>query len=70
MLNHHTYGIVGKGRLAGHLIHYLRLKNLQVLQWYRGQTRTPQQTLAQANIVFILISDDEIESFIKKKQMA
>lgn len=68
MLNHHTYGIVGKGRLAGHLIHYLRLKNLQVLQWYRGQTRTPQQTLAQANIVFILISDDEIESFIKKNK--
>lgn len=61
-----TYGVVGKGRVAGHLIHYLRLKNQHVVQWYRGQTRTPDQALAQANIILILISDDEIESFIQK----
>ena len=64
--SHHTYGIVGKGRLAGHLLHYFRLKNMHVVQWYRGQTRTAQQALSQANIVLILINDDEIESFIKQ----
>lgn len=66
MNTENTYGIVGKGRLAGHLIQYFRLKNMHVIQWYRGQTRTPDQALAQANIILILISDDEIETFIKK----
>ena len=60
-----TYGIVGKGRLAGHLLHYFRLKNMHVVQWYRGQTRTPEQALYTANIILILINDDEIEKFIK-----
>jgi len=66
MQSQNTYGIVGKGRLAGHLIHYFRLKNIHIVQWYRGQTRTPEQALAQANIILILINDDEIETFIKK----
>lgn len=61
-----TYGIVGKGRLAGHLIHYFRLKNIQVSQWYRGMSRTIEQALTHAEIVLILIKDDEIEPFIKK----
>lgn len=63
-----TYGIVGKGRLAGHLIHYFRLKNMHVVQWYRGQTRTPEQALSTANIILVLIKDDEIESFIKQNK--
>lgn len=67
-MNQNTYGIVGKGRLAGHLLHYFRLKNMHVVQWYRGQTRTPQQALAQANIILVLINDDEIESFIKQNK--
>jgi predicted short-subunit dehydrogenase-like oxidoreductase (DUF2520 family) len=60
-----TYGIVGKGRLAGHWMHYFRLKNMHVVQWYRGQTRTPEQALSTAEVILILINDDEIEKFIK-----
>jgi predicted short-subunit dehydrogenase-like oxidoreductase (DUF2520 family) len=63
-----TYGIVGRGRLAGHLMHYFRLKNMQVVQWYRGQTRTPEQALSQANVILVLIKDDEIETFIKSNK--
>ncbi|MEZ4846675.1 MAG: DUF2520 domain-containing protein, partial [Bdellovibrionota bacterium] len=65
MIQPTTYGIVGKGRLAGHLMHYFRLKNMHVVQWFRGQTRTPEQALSTAEIILILINDDEIESFIK-----
>lgn len=61
-----TYGIVGQGRLAGHFLHYFRLKQMQVVQWHRGLTRPMEQVLLHAEIVLILINDDEIESFIKK----
>jgi predicted short-subunit dehydrogenase-like oxidoreductase (DUF2520 family) len=61
-----TYGIIGKGRLAGHLLHYFRLKNMHVVQWYRGQTRTLEQALSRADFILVLINDDEIESFIKE----
>lgn len=41
---------------------------MHVIQWYRGQTRTAEQALFSANVVLILINDDEIESFIKKNK--
>lgn len=61
-----TYGIVGHGRLAGHLQHYFRLKGMQIVQWHRGLTRSMEQVLAPADVILILISDDEIEPFLKK----
>jgi predicted short-subunit dehydrogenase-like oxidoreductase (DUF2520 family) len=61
-----SYGIVGNGRLAKHLIHYFRLKHLNITQWHRSMDRSAHDVLARTEVVIIAIRDDAIEDFIKK----
>jgi len=59
-----TYGLIGRGRVAGHMTHYLRLENRRVLQWCRGLETEPQASLHDADVILLAISDDAIEPFL------
>ena len=61
-----TYGVVGNGNVATHLLHYFRRKGLNVKHWHRGLVRSAEQILSPCDVVLVLISDDQIESWIKK----
>lgn len=72
-----SYAIIGSGRLARHMSHYFDLLKVNYLSWSRNSDTTyntfshiesPTErlkcTLDKANSVLILISDDQINSFI------
>jgi predicted short-subunit dehydrogenase-like oxidoreductase (DUF2520 family) len=60
-----TYGIVGDGRMARHMAHYLTALNIPFKQWARKTSKqTPIEVLGQCPIILVLIKDSAIESFI------
>jgi predicted short-subunit dehydrogenase-like oxidoreductase (DUF2520 family) len=60
------YLVIGDGRLARHLCHYLKLENLPFDQWSRKQAPIFLKTKAdRATHVFIAISDGAIEPFLE-----
>lgn len=61
------YLIIGDGRVATHFRHYLTLLNLCFSTWHRGQPAAElDKKLSHATHVLVLISDNAIESFVKK----
>lgn len=61
------YLIIGNGRVATHFHHYLSLLNLCFSTWHRRQPITElNQKLSHATHVLLLITDNAIESFVKK----
>jgi len=62
-------GIVGDGRAARHFTYYQSLLDIPVRQWSRNAEKTygvsPEKALGACDIILILISDSEIENFIK-----
>lgn len=59
------YLIIGNGRLARHMYHYLTLLQLPVNLWHRSQNLNDlAEKLALATHVLVLISDSAIEPFI------
>jgi predicted short-subunit dehydrogenase-like oxidoreductase (DUF2520 family) len=61
------YLIVGAGKLAKHLNHYLSLLELHPLSWDRSQDPHLLKTkIAEASHVLLAISDSAIESFYLK----
>jgi len=61
-----TYGLIGRGRLATHLAHYLEFENRNVTRWHRGSGTPAGQAVDTAEIILLAISDDAIEGFIDK----
>ncbi len=59
-----TYGLIGHGRLATHLRHYLELESRPVMQWHRGMPQPVGEALAEATVILLAISDDALEPFI------
>jgi predicted short-subunit dehydrogenase-like oxidoreductase (DUF2520 family) len=59
-----TYGLVGRGRLASHLAHYLQLEGRSVARWHRGHTVPPHSVLGNSDVVLLAISDDALTEFI------
>lgn len=59
-----TYGLIGRGRLAAHLAHYLALENRSVRVWNRGSEDRVDEALGDADVVLLAISDDALELFI------
>ena len=51
-------GIVGDGRVATHFCHYFRLVGIPFRQWSR---RSPAQSLAECQVILLLVSDPVIE---------
>lgn len=64
------YGIIGDGRMARHMAHYLELVGTPAVLWsrnfYQASGRPPEQQLAQCSIILLLISDRAITSFIEE----
>lgn len=59
--------IIGAGKLAKHLNHYLRLLELTPLHWDRSQDPHLLKTkIAEATHVLLAISDSAIENFYRK----
>lgn len=61
-----TYGLIGRGRLARHLAHYLALEGCAVTTWHRGLDTDPATTLAGTEAVLLAISDDAITAFARQ----
>jgi predicted short-subunit dehydrogenase-like oxidoreductase (DUF2520 family) len=59
-----TYGLIGRGRVAAHLAHYLDLEGLPLITWHRGTAEPPGVVLHAADVILLAISDDAIGSFI------
>src|SRR5688572_7629886 len=60
------YGIVGSGRVATHLQHYLTLLGLQVRLWSRRMAGpAPPVALADCGAVLLLIPDRAIVPFVE-----
>ncbi|MDZ4678477.1 MAG: DUF2520 domain-containing protein [Oligoflexia bacterium] len=61
-----TYGIIGDGRMARHMIHYLTLRAIPYKQWSRKTSKlSPLETLSTCSIILVLIKDSAIDSFIQ-----
>lgn len=58
-------GIVGGGRLARHFGHYLRESGIAVRAWTRSSGLPLDDALGPAPVVFLLITDDAIEPFVR-----
>ncbi len=68
------YGIVGNGRVARHLGHYLDLNGLEIRRWSRTAPADPddspahrirvEEALESCPVVLVLIRDDAIEPFL------
>lgn len=67
MKNHDTtYLVIGSGRTARHMNHYLQSLNIPTLQWNRSQSTSRLLELCdKAQIICLAISDSQIESFFK-----
>jgi len=64
-MNKPSYGLVGRGRVAAHVARYLSLEDLHFLTWHRGMEISPEESLASAEVILLLISDDSIEEFAR-----
>ncbi|MBC7397593.1 MAG: DUF2520 domain-containing protein, partial [Bdellovibrionales bacterium] len=63
--------LVGNGKLARHLSHYLELKSAPYFHWKNARSiaHIPEPELAQATVIWILVSDQaisEVQLNIKK----
>lgn len=62
---HKHYLIIGRGRLATHLRHYLSLLNVPVTLWHRGLDASILQDMVEnASQILLCIKDDSIHQFI------
>jgi hypothetical protein len=63
-----TIGIIGNGRAATHLSHYLRLLGADVRAWDRNSAegRSPEQAFEECGRIWVLISDAQIEPFLRE----
>ena len=59
-----TYGLVGRGRVARHLAHYLEREGQRCLSWHRGMSSPPESGLAGADVILLAIRDDALAPFL------
>lgn len=62
-----TYGLIGRGRVATHLAHYLRLEGQPVSLWHRGLGTRPENTLSDSDVVLLAIRDDALAPFVERQ---
>lgn len=61
-----TYGLVGRGRLATHLAHYLEQEGCAPIRWHRGMASTPDAAFAAPDTILLAISDDALQPFFEQ----
>jgi len=59
-----TYGLIGSGRVATHLGHYLELEGQPLARWDRRASEPPERALAGSEPILLAISDDALETFL------
>jgi predicted short-subunit dehydrogenase-like oxidoreductase (DUF2520 family) len=59
-----TYGLIGRGRVATHLAHYLELEKQPFSIWHRGMDRPPAEVVGDADLLLLAISDGALEPFL------
>ena len=59
-----AYGLIGRGRVASHMAHYLELEGQPVTRWHRGLPHPPAETLSDTDVILLAISDDALKGFI------
>lgn len=63
-----SYLIIGSGRVARHLGHYLHLQNINFESWDRSQDpHALARKVAKASHVLLAISDSALESFYRQR---
>lgn len=60
------YCLIGNGRMATHMAHYLTLCRLPFSQWHRKSSCSLKQIILNCSHVLILISDQAIDPFVKQ----
>jgi 2-dehydropantoate 2-reductase len=60
------YGIVGNGRVAAHLRHYLELEGVSIRQWSRREPGSPFESLSGCTTWLLAIKDDALESWARE----
>jgi len=60
-----TYGLIGRGRVASHMAHYLQLEQQSCVRWHRQENSTPEEALAGADVILAAINDDAVEAFFE-----
>ena len=65
-MNTPTYGLIGRGRVAAHMAHYLELEDRAVLTWHRGDDVAAEMALESAEVVLLAVSDDSIETVLRR----
>ena len=63
-MNEPTYGLIGRGRVATHMAHYLKLEGQRLLRWRRGESESPEEALAEADVILPAINDDALGAFV------
>lgn len=59
-----SYGIIGGGRVAKHVSHYFGLENVSFKAWSRDSLKPIQESLRDADVILLLVSDGAIEKVI------
>lgn len=60
------YTIIGNGRMANHMAHYLTSLNIPYIQWHRRAGTSLAECLAPSQHALLLISDKAIEPFVQE----
>jgi hypothetical protein len=60
-----VYGLVGRGRLALHLGHYLRQKRARLVFWDRADPSPPEAALKDAGVLLLAVRDGAIAPFLQ-----
>jgi 2-dehydropantoate 2-reductase len=58
------YALIGSGRLASHLKHYFSILGIPLSTWSRRDGTPRLETIINADVVMLAVSDQALESFI------
>jgi 2-dehydropantoate 2-reductase len=62
-----TYGIIGDGRVAQHMAHYFRMREIPFKVWSRKLSAMPVDLeLLEQDVLLLLLRDSAIENFIEQ----
>ena len=59
-----SYGLIGRGRVAAHLVRYLELEAQPCVSWHRGMPEPAEEVLAGCDVVLLAISDGALPTFL------
>jgi len=60
-----SYGIIGNGKVAKHIMHYFSILGIQYSNWSRSDKTSLSEKLSSIDVALILINDSSIETFYK-----